>query len=141
MSVAKEILAKMNSPTPAPTPAPSLYTQYTSSRIATCFITPGGKRINFTNYEYYTQDLENISYLDREIERGIRGIIKGKQVTAEDINPLSAQKRKHIEEFLASQAGRDFSSGKISSQEAAMKSSIMSSADVANWAAVSFSSN
>ena len=139
MSAIKEALAKVKAntnptttPTPTLTSAHDLYTQYTSSRISTCLITPSGKRINFTNYEYYTQDLENISYLDREIDRGIRGITKGKQVTEADINPLTAQKRKHIEEFLASQTGRDFSSGKLSKEEAVTQSSIMSSKEVAN---------
>lgn len=85
------------------------YQQYSSSRISTCMIVPGGKRINFTNYEYYTKDPEIIAYLDKEIAAGMRVITKGKMVSQDDLNPAAALRRKTIEEFKASQEGRDFS--------------------------------
>lgn len=113
-----------------PKASTELYTQYTSSRLATCFITEAGIRINFTNYEYYTKNPVVIEYLDSQIAQGQRTIAKGKQVKAEDINPMAAKKRKHIEEFLASQVGRDFSAGKITKEEAAMQASIMTTDDI-----------
>jgi len=104
---------KINLPTEAPTEGQSKekaeYQQYSSSRISTCMIAPSGKRINFTNYEYYTKDAEIIAFLDGEIDAGIRVITKGDLVTKSELSPAAALKRKHIEEFKASQEGRDFS--------------------------------
>jgi hypothetical protein len=85
------------------------YQQYTSARISTCLITPTGKRINFTNYEYYTKDKEIITFLDEELENGCRAFVKGQLLSVDDINPAAAAKRKIIEDFKASQDGRDFS--------------------------------
>jgi hypothetical protein len=119
--------------TPAPaTQVEELYQQYTCSRVSTCLITPTGKRVNFTNYEYYTKDPDIIEYLNAEIQNGIRGIKSGQQVKAADINPMAALKRKHIEEFLASQDGRDYSSGTLSPEKLAAKSAMLSTAGVTN---------
>lgn len=107
------------------------YQQYTSARIAASLITPEGKRINFTNYEYYTKDTDIMEYLNNQIAKGLKGFKRGKMVRASEINPMAALKRKHIEEFLASQAGRDFSSGTLSPEEVRKKSSILGSGGVA----------
>ncbi len=108
------------------------YQQYTSSRISTCLITPTGKRINFTNYEYYTKDPEIIAYLDNLIKARVRGFTKGAVVTAEDINPMAALKRKHIQEFLDSQAGRKFDSLKENASGAGAGAGILPTTGVAN---------
>jgi hypothetical protein len=120
-------------PKAAPEPE-NIYQQYTCSRVSTCMITPLGKRANFTNYEYYTKDPDIIEYLDAEIEFGVRGIKKGALVAAEDINPMAALKRQHIEEFLASQEGRDYSSGTLSKAELARKAGMLSTSGVTTHA-------
>ena len=104
-----------------------LYQQYTSARVSTCLITQSGKRINFTNYQYSTKDPEIIAYLDREIANGLIGFTKGKRVTAEELNPEIAKKRKIIEEFKASQEGREFGNTK----DVADRSTALSSDQVA----------
>lgn len=106
------------------------YQQYASTRVSVCLIAPGGKRINFANYEYYTKDPELIAFLDKEIAAGLRGFTKGKLVRAKDINPAAALKRKHIEEFLASQEGRDFTSAQADPAVVAKKAGVLSSAGV-----------
>jgi hypothetical protein len=97
-----------------PNPATSVpeYQVYNSSRISTCLFTTSGKRINFSNYQYYTKDTEIIAYLDREIKDGLTGFTKGKMLSAEDLNPEAAKKREIIEEFKASQEGREFGNTK-----------------------------
>ncbi len=104
------------------------YQQYTASRVSTCLITPSGKRINFTNYQLYTKDSEIIRYLDREIEAGTIGIIKGKILTTSELNPEAAKKREIIEEFKASQEGREFGNTKPTEE----RTSALSSSQVAN---------
>ena len=84
------------------------YQQYTAAKVSTCLITSTGKRINFTNYQYYTKDPEIIRYLDREIANGLIGFIRGKMLTAAELDPETAKKREIIEEFKASQEGREF---------------------------------
>lgn len=132
LSAIKEKAA--SSATPAATAKDKeLYQHFTSARISTCFITPGGKRVNFTNYEYYTKDPEIIAYLEKEIASNPRcGVTVGEKVAAEDINPMAALKRKHIQEFLESQKGRDFSAANVTEEEKQKRASIASSADVAN---------
>lgn len=105
-----------------------LYQQYASSRVSTCLITPTGKRINFTNYQYYTKDPEIMRYLDREIATGLKVITKGKKLTADELNPEAAKKREIIEEFKASQEGREFGDTK----DASDRTSALSSDQVAN---------
>ena len=90
----------------------AVYQQYSSARTSTCLITPTGKRINFTSYQYYTKDPEIIAYLDKAIKDGLRGFTKGKKLTAEELNPEAAKKREIIEEFKASQEGREFGNTK-----------------------------
>lgn len=107
------------------------YQQYASTRLSICLIVPGGKRINFTNYEYYTKDPEIMEYLDTQIAKGLRGYAKGKRVRAEDINPMAALKRKHIEEFMASQEGRDFTSRLADPEKIAQKAAMLSTSGVA----------
>ena len=85
------------------------YQQYQSARVSTCLVTPAGQRINFTNYNFYTKDADTIAYLDGAIEKGMRAISKGEKLSADEINPAAAAKRKIIEDFKASQEGRDFS--------------------------------
>ena len=104
------------------------YQQYTASRVSTCLITPSGKRVNFTNYQYYTKDAEIIAYLDQEIKRGLIGFTKGKVLTVAELNPEAAKRREIIEEFKASQEGRDFGSTKPESE----RSTALSSDQVAN---------
>ena len=112
----------------APAPAPvsdtntdaddPLFQQYSSARQSCSLITPTGARINFTNYEFYTKEPAFIEYIDSLIDSGVRGFKKGKAVHASEVNPMAALKRKHIEEFLASQTGRDFTGGQITKQQA-----------------------
>ncbi len=104
------------------------YQQYTSSRVATCLITQSGKRINFTNYQFYTKDSEIISYMDREIKAGLRGFRKGKKLTATELDPEAAKKREIIDEFKASQEGREFGDTKLASE----RTTALSSDHVAN---------
>lgn len=99
------------------------YQQYTASRVSTCLITPTGKRINFSDYQYYTRDPEIIQYLDKEIKAGLIGFIKGKLLTAAELDPEATKKREIIEEFKASQEGRDFGNTKPESERTAALSS------------------
>ena len=126
---------KAAAPDPAPPVAPApavkekaIYQQYTASKVSTCLVTPGGKRINFTNYQTYTKDPEIIAYLDAEIAGGLTNFTKGKLLTAEELNPEAAKKREIIEEFKASQEGREFGDTKA----VADRSSALSSDQVAN---------
>ena len=104
------------------------YQQYTSSRIATCLITQSGKRINFTNYQYYTKDPDIIAYMDTELKNGLRGFRKGKKLTATELDPETAKKREIIDEFKASQEGREFGNTKPELE----RSTALSSDHVAN---------
>jgi len=115
-------------PVVIPTPVVDQYQQYTASRASTCLITPTGKRINFTNYQYYTKDPEIVAYLDREIASGLRGFTKGKVLTAEELNPEAALKRKIIDEFKDSQEGREFGNTKAVED----RTTALSSGQVAN---------
>jgi len=112
---------------PAVAEAPE-YQQYTASRVSTCLITPTGKRINFSNYQYYTKDPEIVAYLDTEISRGLIGFIKGKMLTAAELDPETAKKREIIDEFKASQEGREFGNTKDISE----RTTALSSDHVAN---------
>lgn len=104
------------------------YQQYTSARISTCLITNKGKRINFSSYQYYTKDSEIIRYLDKEIAAGLGGFVKGKLLTAAELDPEATKRRKIIEEFKASQEGREFGNTKPKAQ----RNSALSSDQVAN---------
>ena len=104
------------------------YQQYTSSRNATCLITQSGKRINFTNYQYYTKDPDIIAYMDTELKNGLRGFRKGKKLTATELDPEAAKKREIIDEFKASQEGREFGNTKPKSE----RTTALSSDHVAN---------
>ncbi len=95
------------------------YQQYSSARISTCMVTPGGIRINFTDYTYYTKNEEVMEYLDKAIDDGCKAITKGVRVSADEINPAAAAKRKIIEEFKKSQEGRDFSGQGVMAAKAA----------------------
>ncbi len=127
---ADKLLASVIAPvvTPAPVESVAEYQQYTSSRVSTCLITPTGKRINFSSYQYYTKDPEIVAYLDAEISRGLIGFIKGKMLAAAELDPEAAKKREIIEEFKASQEGRDFGGTKPKSEQ----STALSSDHVAN---------
>lgn len=92
------------------------YQQYNSSRVSACLITPTGKRINFTNYQYYTKDPEIVAYLDSQIQQGLSGFVKGNLLTAAELDPETAKRRKIIEEFKASQEGREFGDTKPKSE-------------------------
>lgn len=118
----KEALAKIKAgSSPAPTltatdvsvpeqvtPKCGFFQHYLCSRISNILITPKGTKITFTNYELFTDDPDVVHYLDTEIEAGLKIISRGRIVSKEDTQPMAALKRKHIEEFLASQQGRDF---------------------------------
>jgi len=127
---ASEVPTEAVVPVVAPDPVESAaeYQQYTASRVSTCLITPTGKRINFSNYQYYTKDLEIITYLDKEIKTGLIGFIKGKMLTAAQLDPEAAKKREIIEEFKASQEGREFGNTK----DVAERTTALSSDHVAN---------
>ena len=104
------------------------YQQYTSARVSTCLITPSGKRVNFTNYQYYTNDPEIVRYLDAEIARGLSNFTKGEMLTADELDPETAKRRKIIDEFKASQEGREFGNTKDVSE----RTNVLSSSEVAN---------
>jgi hypothetical protein len=107
----------------------SEYQQYIAARVSTCLITTTGKRINFINYQYYTKDPEIVSFLDKEISQGLKGFTKGKVLTAEELNPEAAKKRAIIDDFKASQEGREFGDSKNKSERTiALTSSQVASA-------------
>lgn len=95
------------------------YQSYTSARISTCLVTPGGIRINFTDYSLYTKNEDVIEYLNKTIKDGCKAIKIGERLSADEINPAAAFKRKVIEEFKASQEGRDFSGQGVMAAKAA----------------------
>lgn len=77
------------------------YQCYASSRPSMQLITTKGKRIAFVSSQFITTDRDIIEYLDDEISRGLNLVTKGKPMTADEIDPMSALKKKHIAEYLA----------------------------------------
>lgn len=100
--VAPEEKAEQEVPA-APPGEEKTYQHYSSARVALRMITPRGKRINFVNHSFITDDEEIISYLDSEIRGGLNVISRGERMTHDAADPMSALKRKIIKEFLASQ--------------------------------------
>ena len=80
------------------------YQQYTSSRSSMKMITKKGVPITFINYQYITDNKECIEYLNAEIAAGLNLVEKGDLVSSEEADPMSALKKRHIEEYLAEQA-------------------------------------
>lgn len=80
------------------------FQHYASSRDSVKLITTKGKKITFVNFQYITCDKDCIEYLNDEIDRGLNMITKGKLMTAEEADPMASLKKRHIEEYLATQA-------------------------------------
>ena len=82
-----------------------LFQHYSSSRKSMRMITHLGKRIVFISHQLITADQAVIDYLDEQINSDYNpGLKKGKKMTAEDADPMSALKKKHIAEYLAKEA-------------------------------------
>ena len=80
------------------------FQHYASSRIAMNLVTEAGTKVRFVNHQYITADDEIIAYLDDQIKRGLNVVTKGELLTAEDADPMTALKRKHIAEYLEKEA-------------------------------------
>ena len=80
------------------------FQHYGSSRIAMNLVTEEGTKVRFVNHQYITADERIIRYLDDQIDRGLNVITKGELLTAEDADPMTALKRKHIAEYLEKEA-------------------------------------
>lgn len=79
------------------------FQRYTSARPSGKLITKAGKRIGFTNFEFFTKDQDIIDYLDEEIAGGLQGFVKGKLMTKSERDPMEVLRKKHFEEFKATQ--------------------------------------
>ena len=82
------------------------FQHYSSAKQATKLICEDGRVINFINFQFITADAAFIDFLDREIEAGNASFSKGELMTAEEADPMSALKRRHIEEYKAAEAER-----------------------------------
>lgn len=80
------------------------YQHYNCAKQATKMITTMGKVVAFTNFKFITKDQDIIDYLNEEIARGLTIITKGELLTHEEADPMSALKKRVIEEYLAKQA-------------------------------------
>ena len=80
------------------------YQHYQCARQSMKMITPKGKKIAFVNFQFITCDQDCIDYLNEAINRGVRSITKGKLMTREEANPMSALKAEWKKEWEAEQA-------------------------------------
>ena len=80
------------------------FQHYSSAKAATKFITDTGQVVCFINFQFITSDKSVMAYLDSEIAAGNTSITKGELMTAEEADPMSALKRKHIAEYQAAEA-------------------------------------
>jgi len=72
--------------------------------ISSCkYIFKSGKVAHFNCGIYNTAIAAEISELDEEISQGHPNIVSGAEVSAEDLDPMSALKSRVIAEFLAGQ--------------------------------------
>ena len=99
----------------APASAPkeeAIYSSYTSSRQAVKTITPAGKKIQFIDFKYITDDEDCIAYLDQCIKDKVPGITKGSNVASYSLDPMAGLRRKFFKEFKEAEAAeqelRDF---------------------------------
>lgn len=78
------------------------------STIPSCiYITKKGKYLYFVNGQYATANEEEIKELTEEIEQGHPSMYipkEGAKVTSEDLDPMSALRKKFFAEFQQSQA-------------------------------------
>ena len=67
---------------------------------------PSGKPILFEGFTYKTEDVEEFKYFESEMKKGHPNITDCKACTPEELDPLYELKRKAVEEYKASLAGR-----------------------------------
>ena len=79
------------------------FQHYASAKQSIQLLTERGKKICFIGFKFITDDPDCIEYLNREIKDLTLGITKGKLLTAEEADPMSAYKKKVIAEYLAKQ--------------------------------------
>lgn len=133
----------LNTASVTPKAAEPKVQEYKFSRPCSKLITESGKIITFINYTFLTLDQECIDYLDQQIAGGMTELAKGSLMTATEADPMSALKRKHIQEYLDAQSaqsanpGEDF--GSYGAQSAANKLNPSSTQDVAGMAGESSS--
>lgn len=80
--------------------------QYFSNRMRLTIVTPRGKQLYFNGFTYVTDKADEIEFLDGEIAAGNKMLyVKEEQkvVTAEQLDPVAAIKKKAVEEYLAAQ--------------------------------------
>lgn len=81
-----------------------MWQQYKSARPSVRTITSSGKRICFTNYEYFTREKDVVEWLDSEISNyGLPGITKGELMSTSERDPMEKLKKQHIAEYLAAE--------------------------------------
>lgn len=81
-----------------------VYQVYKSSLQSHTIIMPKGKQLRIFNYQYITDNEEEIEYLDYEISQGFIYLEKMDKVTSEDLDPMAALKRKIIADYEAEKA-------------------------------------
>lgn len=118
LNAAKAAAATSHEPPTSPSPekseeAEKTYQHYSCSRVAMRMITPKGKRINFVNNTFITDDESIISYLDSQIKEGLNSISKGKRMSHDEADPMSAFKRNIIKEYLAEEEKRRQAAGEL----------------------------
>lgn len=80
------------------------FQHYHSSLTSMTMISKIGQRINFVGGKYITADPSIISYLDGEIETGLREVTKGELLTEKEADPMEVFKAKVIAEYIEQQA-------------------------------------
>ena len=80
------------------------YQHYQCATQSNKMLTTTGKKIEFVNFQFITCDPDCIEYLNDEINRGLRNVTKGKLMTREEANPMSALKAEWKKEWEAEQA-------------------------------------
>ncbi len=86
-----------------------VYHQYFSTRPIMNIATTTGKMIHFVGSTYVTDAEDEIAFLDNEIRAGLKAIYvkqDKKTVSAVELDPLAAIKKKVIDEYLAAQAAQ-----------------------------------
>lgn len=81
-----------------------MFHQYFATRPRLSIIMPSGERISFVAHMFVTDKEHQIEFLDAEVKRGHPMIYtkNGEEtVTAEQLDPLAAIKKKAIEEYKA----------------------------------------
>jgi hypothetical protein len=109
--------------------APIKYQHYSSSRVSTRLVTPAGRPIAFAHYKFITSDQECIDYLDDEIAKGLRDVVKGELLTHEESDPMAVYKKQVIAEYEAGKAEEALKTATQNSEYAASKINPASTAD------------